>query len=197
MFLDSCDHSSTIGWCKDAAESCCVPHRCKTCGKEEQRLECWDCVKAREAKKEAERFEKAQKITEWEGWVFADGCGYKDGYFHDLEELFDWLADQPPDARPEYVWACREEQFVAVSLESILEDIASSESAYEDFETGSLKGQDELRAALEAFAEANKDTVSYFPDYSKAILLDGLTFFETPNVGQVETGELSKSHNKR
>lgn len=84
-----CGQCGIVAWNKDAAERCCIPHKCKTCGKEENMSECRDCFNARAAKKERERFEKAEKVTEWTGWVYADG-GY--GYRKDTSKaLRTWM----------------------------------------------------------------------------------------------------------
>lgn len=170
-----CGKCNRVGWDKGAAERCCVPHVCKTCGKEEQMSECRDCSDVRHAKAERERFEKAEKVAQWDGWVFSDeGYGYKDGYFESVDDLLEYLSDANADHEerltPEYVWTCKENQFVSVDPE---EDIYEriEENGYEDFERGSLSGTDELEAAILAFEKANESVVSYEPDYSKALLL--------------------------
>lgn len=172
-----CGECGKVGWNKDAAERCCAPHTCKTCGKEEPMSECRECSDARYAQKERERFEKAEKVTTWDGWVFCDeGFGYQDGYFESVEDLLDYLSDQNADFEeplltPEYCWTCEPRQFVAVDAEDIYERIENDEAAYEEFERGSLNGTDELEAALRAFEKANESIVSYHPDYSKALIL--------------------------
>ena len=173
-----CGKCGTVGWNKDAAERCCIPHKCKTCGKAEPTAECNDCYKAREQKKELERFEKADKVTTWDGWIYLDGYGYKDGYFESVADLEDYLADHP-DSRPEYAWTCSENQFVSVDTDSLYEQI--EERGYEDFGRGELNGTDELEAAIKIFEKANESIVSYEPDYSKALLLAP---FNTPEAGR-------------
>ena len=166
-----CGKCRKVGWCRDAAEACCVPHKCRTCGKEEPTSQCDDCFKAEQQAKELARYEKAGKVTDWDGWVYVDGYGYKDGFFESIDDLEDYLADQPDYSRPEYAWTCEPCQFVAVDTDSIYEQIENDERAYEDFDRHDLAGTDELEAALKAFTEVNASIVSYLPDYSKALLL--------------------------
>ena len=182
-----CEKCNRVGLDKASAERCCVPHRCKTCGKEEKMLECNECFTKREREKEAQRFEKAEKVSEWEGWVYSDGLGYKNGYFESVEDLEDYLEDQPSYSRPEYVWTCEQQSFVSADAETIYEQIENDERAYEDFERGSLNGTDELEAALKAFTEANTGIVSYTPDYSKALLLP-----ERPATDETQSNEASQ-----
>lgn len=172
-----CGKCGKVGWNQQVAEKCCLPHTCRTCGKEEQLSECWECSKKRHAKKELDRYEKAEKVTTWDGWVFCDeGFGYQDGYFKSVSSLLGYITDHNADQddpllTPEYAWTCQKRQFVSVDAEDIYERIENDESAYEDFERGSLNGTEELETALLAFAKANEDLVSYYPDYSKAVLL--------------------------
>lgn len=164
---------------RQGAERCCLPHKCITCGKDEETRECPECSDARFAKQERERFEKAEKITEWGGWVFCDGnYGYKDGYFESVSDLMDWIGDHNADypqleINLEYVWPCKETEFVCVDVDDIYERI--EERGYEDFERGSLVGTNELEAAIAVFEKANESIVSYEPDYSRALLLQSVT----------------------
>jgi hypothetical protein len=158
---------------KEEAETCCEPLKCKCCGKETGRkyyLTCEPCDLANEARKEAERFEKAKKVTEWDGWVYLEGTG-NDGYSQDLEDFWDsWESDHAEDdEKPKYVWACKAIHFVAADESDVIDRI--QDNAPEDFDPADLQGLPELRAAIEQFNEANKDVVAYTPDYSTAILL--------------------------
>jgi hypothetical protein len=144
----------------------------------------------RSEKKEAARFAAAEKVTEWEGWLYSDGIqgyndGYNDGYYAGADALMDYIADNTPDDEelaeleedelaeipkmPEYLWTCDEERFATASLDSIMENIA--DRGYEDFDTADLKGTEELGAAIDAFNEANVGIVSYRPNYKKALIL--------------------------
>ncbi len=158
---------------KEKADRCCEPTKCQYCGKESGRqhyLACGPCDRANEIKRETARFEKAEKLVKWDSWVYLDGVG-SDGFFESVSHFSEiWECDHDENEEiPDYVWACKKIPFAAVDFDRIIERIC--EEAYEDFDSDSLKGVDELKAAVEKFNEANKDIVSYEPDYSKAILL--------------------------
>jgi hypothetical protein len=46
-----------------------------------------------------------------------------------------------------------------------------ADTAWEDWDPDSLHWLEELKAALEKFNEANAAVCSYFPDYTKAVLV--------------------------
>lgn len=157
---------------KDDADKCCEPTKCRYCGKPSGRqhwLCCDACQKINDEKKESERFQKAKKVTEWDGWVYLDGTG-RDGFSESVAEFREnWEDDHECDELPEYVWACKQNHFAVADVSDITERIA--DNAYEDFEPDDLNGLDELKSAIEKFNEANKDIVSYEPDYNIAVLL--------------------------
>jgi hypothetical protein len=105
------------------------------------------------------------------GWVYLDGTG-RDGYSESVEDFWEnWENDADESAeKPKYVWACQENHFAVADVSDITERIA--DNGYEDFDSETLDGLDELKAAIEKFNEANKDVVSYEPDYGIAILLN-------------------------
>lgn len=159
---------------KDAADKCCEPTKCQYCGKESGRqyyLACESCDYANQVKKESDRFEKAEKRTQWDGWVYLEGTG-RDGYSESLSDFYDNWADDHDEGGelPEYVWACSKNHFAVADVSDITERIG--DNAYEDFDTDDLNGLDDLKAAIEKFNEANNDVVSYEPDYKIAILLN-------------------------
>lgn len=170
FYCSSCRHVKRT---EGEANECCTPTKCRYCGKESGRqhyLACESCDRANQAKKEEERFEKARKLTEWDGWVYLDGTG-NNGYSESISDFWDnWESDHDEaDEKPAYVWACKENHFAVVDISYITDRI--DDDAYEDFNTDGLKGLEELKAAIEKFNEANKDVVSYEPDYGIAILL--------------------------
>lgn len=181
----ACGKCGRVGWNRDAAERCCVPSKCVTCGKEEKMRECRECFNAKEVAKEAARFDAAEKITEWNGWVYSDGLGYKNGFFESTEDLLDYIEDEPDFSQREYVWPCQPSPFVLVSADDIYEGIENDERAYENFDRNDLKGTEELEAAIAAFEKANEDIVSYSPDYSKVIVLNAQPT-TTPEAGASE-----------
>jgi hypothetical protein len=68
------------------------------------------------------------------------------------------------------VWSCKKNHFAVADVSDITERIC--DNAYEGFDPDDLNGLDELKAAIEKFNDANKDVVSYEPDYGLAILLN-------------------------
>jgi hypothetical protein len=154
------------------ADQCCMPYHCKGCGKETQRYVniCSACFNKQQDKKEAERFAKAAKITKWDGWVYVEGLGYQNGYFQSVEDLIDYLTDEEDGNYPQYAWTCSANHFVNAEISDITERIG--DNAYEDFNTEDLNGLQELKAAIAKFNDANKDAVSYTPDYTTAVLIE-------------------------
>lgn len=154
----------------EQAESCCRPYKCSGCGSECERYHtlCRICVEAKQEQQERDRFEKAEKLTAWDGWVYSDGYGHQDGYFSSLDDFMEFVLEEGIEA-PAYVWACKSEAFAYADVDHILENI--EQNGYEDFDADTLDGIPELKAALEAFTEANKGVLSYTPDYSQCVLI--------------------------
>ncbi len=158
----------------EQAEQCCEPYKCKYCGKESGRqylMVCRPCEEENNLKTEAERFDKAEKVTSWDGWIFHEGTG-NDGYSVSVQEfLEDWKDSAAEgDELPKYVWACKPNYFVRAQVGDIMERLA--DDAYDDFDEDDLNGLDDLKAAIERFNEANKGICSYAPDYKTAVLLE-------------------------
>lgn len=160
---------------KDEAEHCCAPRVCE-CGaviSEPYYTVCDACRRLRDIQRERERFEKAEKLAEWDGPVFIDGLGHDEGYFRSVDDLMDYLADWEDDEGPqpthEYAWTCDSVPFVHVRFSDLLDRFG--DDAYEDWEPEDLKGVDELKAALRAFEEANKECVAWEPNYRRALIL--------------------------
>lgn len=152
---------------------CCT---CSKCGKPtglRARSFCDSCTLENIKEREADRFEKAEKIQEdgWNSFVYLEDTG-NDGYSSSIEAFRDsWDYDHDPeDDFPSYVWACKPVQFVKAEIDSILDRIC--ENAYEDFDPNyDLNGIKELEDALEKFVKVNEKVCAYEPDYTKAILL--------------------------
>lgn len=116
---------------------------------------------------EAKRFEKATKLTSWDGWV-TDG----DGFWPSVGEYMDERCDR--EWTHSYLWCCNEQPVipnldVAGVTQHWVEDRGWEEMSPED----DLEGVAALQAALDAFVEANKDVVSYRADYEQCVLLAG------------------------
>lgn len=159
---------------QDEAEECCKPRACSQCGTKlkERQYSCDICFQVNQIKKEKERFEASTKLTpeQYDGWVYMEGTG-REGYSESLTELIDELENDGQEF-PEYVWACTEKSFVHVSISDIADEIENCGDSYEDFDFDDLKGIQELKAALEAFTAENTESVSFYPDYSRAVILD-------------------------
>lgn len=117
------------------------------------------------AEKEAEKFEKAKKITEAEYTGELVYCGGK--YYESVEYSIDlYLEGQ----EPEYVWACADRGLQKASVSDITEQIL--DSAWEDADETDLNGIEELQAAIDAFNKANESIHCWEVDYSTAILVN-------------------------
>ena len=171
-----CEKCRQVAGSQVLAEQCCQNYLCSKCGKDvgsRSWLVCDACRAADETAKERERFEKAEKLTAWDGWVYLEGTG-NNGYSESLSDFYDrWADANGEDADlPEYVWACKSEQFVTVDFDGIMENI--EENGYEDFDSRTLNGLEELKAAIKQFEAANAGVLSYSPDFTKAILINAL-----------------------
>lgn len=126
------------------------------------------CFEAYQRKKEEHRFEKAEKLTTWDGWVY-----YGDKYFPSLEELFDHLASvcDSEEDWPEYVWAARPTVVIGKFDAWEICESYVSDNGWEDMSENDLHGLPELQADLDRFTAANASVVSYLPDYKKAVLI--------------------------
>lgn len=161
---------------KARAEACCQPVKCSVCGAANVRqyhTKCDACTEADRSNRELERFEKAEKLTTWDGPVYSDGHGSNDGYFSDLAEFEDWIADgtdayDEPVIRPAYVWACTSIPFCVLDIDHIIEN--ACQEAFEDW-SGHTDGYDELEAAIKIFNEANKGLISWQVDYKRAVII--------------------------
>ena len=152
------------------AESCCRPSICP-CGKNPNDpgwTLCNDCRRSKEIERERARFEKAEKVTAWDGPVYLEGAGNE--FFSDLEEFLQWWQDEAVDwdgEPPAYVWTCHVRNTVSADVSDITEHIEWPEG----MEDAELKGLDELRAAVDAFNAANAEFKSWEPNYKRALIL--------------------------
>jgi hypothetical protein len=179
-----CGECRIVARTLEQAEQCCSPYKCTYCGcdvdRKNYRTACPDCIAKNDVAKEAARFEKAEKVKDYDGPVFTDRTGYNEGFFPSLEELYDYFGneynfdDQDASTLPPYVWACNVIQFVSGDVGQLKDSM----EGYEDWD-GETDGDDELQAALDAWAEKNKEKVRWEPDYSRCILLN-----ESNNTGQ-------------
>jgi len=133
----------------------------------------------REAAKEKERFNKAEKIkfSDFKGQntlFFSESYGDgEEGYFSELENLFDSVIEgvgYQYDLWPTYIWATR--KVPLISKKDQFEVYESDlEETFEDSHNH-IDGIEDLQKALDEFVECNKDNCCYWPDYSTALLID-------------------------
>ena len=167
-----CSECRNVAKNSDDADKCCKPTLCQHCGKPSGHRfwTCCDaCSKLKSIQAEQDRFDKAKKLTEWDGWVFSEGLGFREGFFESLSDLLDQLED---DEVPKYVWACDPDHFAFARVDDVIRPILENESAYEGFDSDDLSGIEELKAAIEKFNEANKHIVSYIPNFKMAVLIN-------------------------
>jgi hypothetical protein len=123
---------------------------------------CWDGYLENQ---EASRFAKAEKVTEWDGPVFVG-----DTFYHSLHDAIDVCSDDE-DGLPAYVWTASPHEVISgLDVASVVEN-RLDDAGWEDMSLDDLRGVQELQAALDAFEKANAEVLSYFPDYSKVVVL--------------------------
>ena len=158
----ACGQCRHIARSKLLAEQCCRNTRCKKCGRDSGHKFmslCDSCGAEQIRLAEQEKFDAAEKIQSWDGWVY-DGLSY----YSSVDALAD-LADE----LPEYVWPCKGRPFVTNVMPAILQHIFKS---YEnDFNRKSLAGLPELEAAVKIFEARNSEHITHTPDFSKVLVL--------------------------
>ena len=166
-----CEKCRNVASYKDIAEKCCLPRICE-CGKEcedKYWTICRGCNEKKEIQKELERFNAAEKVDKFDGWVWADGLSYNEGFADSVHDIIDYCKDNDIEI-PDYVWTCKENHFCFIDLNDILQEI--EENGYEDFcAADSCKGLDELKLAIDKFNEINRKIESYVPNYKKALII--------------------------
>jgi hypothetical protein len=167
VFVWACGECGFISSNEEMAKKCCS---CLTCGTKLDRsrgyTNCDSCREKERAKSEEERFQKAEKLESWDGWVYLEGAGYNEGYFRSLGELVDFLEDDEREVWPEYIFICKEQPFPGADIDSIIENVTCE--MYEDA-ADNLNGLEELEKAINAFNEANKNMITYYPDYKRMV----------------------------
>jgi len=136
---------------------------------------------------EQELFDKAEKLTSWDGLVYWEGAPDDlycyttggDGYFESGGELLaaiaacnKYLEDKPVDAieSPDYIWCCRKYGVSEFCAKELLSD--SFEDLYEDaWDDVPAEAIAKLDAALQEFYESTRHIVGYSPDYKRALIL--------------------------
>lgn len=172
-----CAQCRIVARSQHLAEECCKARVCPSCGGEVEPKsfynKCDPCIRREREDRELEKLHKAEKVTQWDGWVYRDGFGSMagggEGFAEDIASMLEWC-DEEGCEYPDYVWTCAAIPFAQVSINDILERIV--ENGYEDFNCDDLEGVKALEAAIEIFNEANKAVVKYEPDYTRAVIVE-------------------------
>lgn len=162
---------------RKAAEKCCVPPTCSVCGVEVSRP--WTmCAKHREQAKLARA--KPVPASEWKDIVYHPdllfGMG-EPGYSWSVDDFKDNWAEgfchyeEPQRALPAYCWPC-EAQTLRLDPDSLLENAV--DDMHEDA-SSEIVGADDLICFIEAW-NAKQTCKSWYPDYSRVIVLDEARF---------------------
>lgn len=150
------------------AGKCCVPETCDRCGcvlPDRKKGHCDTCRKVVEAEKLQATFEAAIKLkpADYDGFVY-DPRGFYDGlYYASIEEL-----KSNVDDLPDWVFACSDSEPRKVDADDVTE--LMFDDSFEDA-AEQARATDELQKALDAFFEANRSFLTYWPDYTRVILL--------------------------
>lgn len=131
---------------------------------------------------EKPRFERAKKLTEWDGGIF-DSAG---DFHQSVDQFIDTL--NPLDEWPEYVWTARQQQVIPITLD--LEDTIGhivEDRGWEDMDYDDLEGTEELKLALRVFAEANRSVISHWEDTTTALLINKADWIEELKSDKDET----------
>jgi len=129
---------------------------------------------ARAAKRDADRFEKAEKVdaADWSGWVFDGG----DSYHASVDDWLERWADNHTDGDdiPTHIWAAESEKVVSeLDIEDVLQPSIEARG-WEEMDSGDFHGVENLKFALDRFVYLNRNVVSYRENPKKAILVESL-----------------------
>lgn len=150
---------------KKSAERCCKPPVC-SCGKptEMGRAYCDECDKIKFTEREKARFDKAEKLQDWDGPVYIP-----DHYYDDIESLINDIIESGEE-RPKYCYVVKEFPIFSFNVIDLIET-AVTDSGVEDFDLNDVDGVEPLKKAFEAFEEDNKHHIYYEFDESRVVLI--------------------------
>lgn len=142
---------------------------------EELKLVNDDCLSASEAKRQAAQFAKAARVS-WSG--YQGGAFWGDTYYHSMDEALDMIVSdhERGDDWPTHVWAATARTVIPELDVSDVTEHYVADRGWEDCSIDDLEGVTELQAALDRFVDQNVNVLSYSPDYSTAIMLDGVNW---------------------
>jgi hypothetical protein len=151
------------------ATRCCNPV-CDVCGNPCSVYSslCEGCQSKKRAEHEASLRAKATVLDSWDGWIYAEGYGYTDGYFNSIEDLLEYMEDVDDDLEwPQYAYVCEPEQIATIDAGSIYDSFEWPDG----MDLHDLNGTKEFEAAVDAFNEANKDVLCYVADMNRIVLI--------------------------
>ena len=160
-----CSDCRIVAKSKEVADNCCKRNNCEYCGilvEEKYWTAHRECI-------DKNIIEKAEKLENWDGWVF-----YEDKYYTTIRDLIEELEDIE-EVIPEYVFTCKTIPFHIIKIDDLLQEI--EEASYEGI-ADNLCGFDTLSSAINDFNEDNKDLVSYLPDETKMVKTIGYLHVE-------------------
>jgi hypothetical protein len=152
------------------AEKHCGSWLCVDCGAEHDRHyqdrcnKCWTAHHSKiQVKKEAAMFADAEHVAaeDWDGPVYTDASNYNEGFFRDLDDLYDNIEE---DERPSYVWTCTT-MHPSLDAEALLE--SALEETHEDCE---LDATDELKDFIDRWND-QQTAETWWADHKKAVVL--------------------------
>jgi hypothetical protein len=158
---------------------------CKHCSKQNRTNHC-DCAKAvqernndrvlEQAQKDAERYQKAEKInyTDYDGYFILPG----NEHLKELEDVEEWIYEVLTDGGepPEYLWAVEGEKHFHIDLLDVIND--KCEDGYEDMydQLGTDSPLlDQAQILINTWEENQGDSLFIFNEtYKKAVIIKDL-----------------------
>lgn len=160
---------------KEDAERCpkCSKWACEDCGEPCTPYQwfCIGCLQKRRLQRDRQRLAEASTVISWREYPSHQGVFWEDDYYESLMDLADHC-DYNELKFPERVWASTPEPF-RIDVEDVLEH------AFETWAEGApdvgrcWEGEKELREAVAAFNDRNKDLVLFVETRTVAVDLAG------------------------
>jgi hypothetical protein len=131
-----------------------------------------------------EKFEVAEKVTEWDSWIYASGYNIANSecYFRSVTELREMIekynAEHPgPDEQyemPRWVFCTEPCHLYRSSAKDLFEESFVADvynEAWKECETRHKDAIEELDRALDQFYAATSNVCTFQPDYNKVLII--------------------------
>ena len=145
---------------------------CKWCDKPNKSdyCNCDTASRIRTYKAMDAHYEKAKRLLpeQYEGWIYAEGLGYNEGYFESVDTLIEYCEDEGIDV-PDWVYCC-EETSHTLDIDSAIDSML--DEAFEGARDH-LKDEKELYDFVDKW-NAKQSIISYYPDYKRVVVLKGV-----------------------